>query len=113
MIMTMMMTMMNTTMMMIMSHDCDHDEARKAHHNHQLCFFLVAHGDDSQHQVDEVEGAEEDDDREEDHVDRATRRHHLGSAVGSANLIPAWRSSMRLDALFCFLANPPICEELL
>ena len=83
------------------------------HGVHELCLLLVAHGHDGEHEVDEVEGAEEDDDREEDHVDRTTRCHHLGNSVDYANLIPAWRSSMRVDALFCFLANPPICEELL
>ena len=42
---------------------------RHSHHNHKFCLLLIAHGDDGKHQVDQVEGSEEDDDGEEDDMD--------------------------------------------
>ena len=50
---------------------------RHSHHNHKFCLLLIAHGDDSKHQVDQVEGSEEDDDGEEDDMDRSPCCHHL------------------------------------
>ena len=47
------------------------------HRIHQFCLLLVAHGHHGEHQVDEVEGAEEDDDGEEDDVDGPPGGHHL------------------------------------
>ena len=45
------------------------------HSIHQLRLLLVAHGHDGEHQVDQVEGAEEDHDGEEDDVDGAAGCH--------------------------------------
>ena len=39
--------------------------------------LLVAHGDDGQHQIDQVERAEEDDHHEEDERERAAHGQHL------------------------------------
>ena len=47
------------------------------HGVHELCLLLVAHGHDGEHEVDEVEAAEEDHDGEEDDVNGAARGHHL------------------------------------
>ena len=47
------------------------------HGVHELCLLLVAHGHDGKHEVDEVEGAEEDHDGEEDDVNRTARSHDL------------------------------------
>ena len=44
---------------------------------HEFRLLLVAHGDDGQHQVDQVEGTEEDDNCEEDHVDRTPGSNNL------------------------------------
>ena len=50
---------------------------RDSHHNHKFCLLLIAHGDDSKHQVDQVEGSKEDDDGEEDDMDWSPCCHHL------------------------------------
>ena len=47
-----------------------------SHRKADLCLLLVAHGHHSQHQVDQVEGAEEDDDGEEDDVNGSSGGHH-------------------------------------
>ncbi len=52
-----------------------------AYRVHDLSLLLIAHGHDGQHEVDEVEGAEEDDNGEEDHVYRTPGCHHLNDPI--------------------------------
>ena len=52
-------------------------QTRRTYRVHKVRLLLVGHGDDGEHEVDEVEGAKEDDNGEEDHVDRTSRRNNL------------------------------------
>ena len=49
----------------------------QTHGVHELCLLLVAHGHDGKHEVDKVEGAEEDHDGKEDDVNGSARGHDL------------------------------------
>ena len=73
-----------TTMMTSVADQCEQCDQcgqmiilRHSHHNHKFCLLLIAHGDDSKHQVDQVEGSKEDDDGEEDDMDWSPCCHHL------------------------------------
>ena len=55
-------------------------------HNHQLGLLLIAHGDDGKHEVDQVEGAKEDDDGEEDYVDWTSCCHHLNKLILTSSI---------------------------
>ena len=51
------------------------------YHVHGLRLLLVAHRDDGQHEVDEVERAEEHHDCEEYHMNRSSCCHNLNNNI--------------------------------